>query len=66
MLQLQLGVIDSVADAVGVLALSFASSLGFCFHSLLTEFLNGRKCSNCGLDCFPLGSTPFEDCRQVM
>jgi hypothetical protein len=34
--------------------------------SLLTKFLDGWRCSNCGVDCFPFGSVLFEGCRQVV
>jgi hypothetical protein len=56
-----------VVDAVGFLALLSASSVDFPLSfSLLMVFLYGRKCSNCGVDCFPFGGALFEDCRQVM
>jgi hypothetical protein len=51
-----------VVDAVGFLALLTTSSVKFPLSSSLpTEFLDGRRCSNCGF-----GSALCDDCRQVV
>jgi hypothetical protein len=63
----QLGLIRSrggccwfLGSLVGVVC-EFALSF-----SLLMEFLFGRRCSNCGLGCFPFGSARFDNCVQLV
>jgi hypothetical protein len=66
-LQLQHVGTNAVVVVVGFLALMLASSGRFPLSSsLLTEFLGGQKCSNCGLGCFPFCGALFEDIHQFV
>jgi hypothetical protein len=63
----QLGVVDSCGGCCKLLGSFVGVICSFPLSSSLpTEFLNIRRCSNCGLGCFLFGSAPFKDCLQAV
>jgi hypothetical protein len=60
MLRLQFGVVDSRGGCRLLSSLVSAVCRFPLSSSLLTEFLVGRRCSNCGPGYFPLAALPLE------